>query len=141
MNKMNKKGFTLIESMVVVAIVAIGAAIAIPNYQVWVQTQNLKDDMVNLKGALQIARITAMANGQTVEVTMFPKNDRQYQAAGTVSEFKNGIRLAPPYPTAIRFTSSGRRSFPTGAGPQDIILQSDNGERKMIRVSAIGDVR
>jgi len=77
---MREKGFSLIETMVAVAIVGIAMSMAIPNYQVWVAKEDLKDGIVDLKGALQIARVTAMATGLPVAVVFNPlgNNARQY---------------------------------------------------------------
>ncbi len=77
---MNEKGFSLIEMAVTIAIVAVSAAIAIPNYQQWVAKDDLKNGVVNLKGALQIARITAIATGQPTAVAFFkdPNGNDQY---------------------------------------------------------------
>lgn len=57
---MDRRGFTLLEMMVAVSILGILAAIAIPNFQVWVSNQRLRSDMAQLEGDLQAARMTAI---------------------------------------------------------------------------------
>ncbi|MEK7286205.1 MAG: prepilin-type N-terminal cleavage/methylation domain-containing protein [Nitrospirota bacterium] len=68
MRHINKKGFSLLEVMVVVGIVGVLATIAIPNYRVWVMNNRLKNDVLDIKGGLRIAKMTAMATGQSVAV-------------------------------------------------------------------------
>jgi len=61
--KMNEKGMSFIEIMVAVAIIAVSATVAVPNYRQWAANSDLRDGFVNLKGALQIARVIAMGGG------------------------------------------------------------------------------
>ncbi|MEK7747487.1 MAG: prepilin-type N-terminal cleavage/methylation domain-containing protein [Nitrospirota bacterium] len=72
MRTIGRYGFSLIEVMVVVAIVVVIVVMAIPNYQVWVANNRLRSDMLDIRGGLQIARMTAMATGQTTTVELIP---------------------------------------------------------------------
>lgn len=67
---MDRRGFTLLEMMVAVAILGILVAIAIPNFQVWVNNQKLRSDLAQLEGDLQAARMTAM-NRNTAMTVLF----------------------------------------------------------------------
>ncbi|KAF0092355.1 MAG: hypothetical protein FD141_539 [Fusobacteria bacterium] len=51
MKKLTKKGFTLIEVIVVVAIIAIMAAVAIPTYSGYVTSTNAKMDALETRNA------------------------------------------------------------------------------------------
>ncbi|MEX1298378.1 MAG: type IV pilin-like G/H family protein [Desulfotignum sp.] len=66
MNKMlkNKKGFTLIELMIVVAIIGILAAIAIPNFMNYQCKARQSEAKSNL-GAIRVAQETYMAENNT----------------------------------------------------------------------------
>lgn len=71
-------GVTLIEVMVVVAIIAIFAGIALPSYQSIIERNKLKDALQEFKGALQLARSEALKSGQDVTFTV----DLASEAAG-----------------------------------------------------------
>ena len=75
---MNEKGMSLIEVAVGVAIIAVSAAIAVPNYQQWAANSDLRAGLVNLKGALQIARVTAMGSGNPVAIRLNSPATNQY---------------------------------------------------------------
>lgn len=62
--KTNQQGFTLIELMIVVAIIAILAAIAIPQYQNYVARSQMSRAMGEL-GALRTAVEDCLASGDT----------------------------------------------------------------------------
>lgn len=51
MKKLTKKGFTLIEVIVVVAIIAIMAAVAIPTYSNYVAASKTKMDALTVRNA------------------------------------------------------------------------------------------
>lgn len=77
---MNQKGFTVIEMVVIGAIIGILSAIAMPNFQVWVANHRLRNDVAQLEGDLQVARITAINRNAPVTVLF-------NQALGTYSVF------------------------------------------------------
>jgi len=66
MNKMNKKGFTLIEMLVVIAIIAVLVAIVIPTVTSATEKAKEAADAANIRSA--IATVTTQAlSGETVE--------------------------------------------------------------------------
>ena len=62
--KMNKKGFTLIELMIVVAIIGILAAIAIPNFLKFQAKAKQSEAKTNL-GAIYVAQLSYFSNANT----------------------------------------------------------------------------
>lgn len=60
---MNKKGFTLMEMLIVVAIIVILVAIAIPTFSSSLDDAKAATDAANLRGAKGIAEVADMTNG------------------------------------------------------------------------------
>ncbi|HEY7532134.1 MAG TPA: prepilin-type N-terminal cleavage/methylation domain-containing protein [Nitrospiraceae bacterium] len=64
-----EKGFSLIEVMIVTAIVGILSMIAIPSYQEWVARYDLRQATTELAGNLSMVRTAAMSRGSVITVT------------------------------------------------------------------------
>ena len=65
MKKMNKKGFTLAELLIVVAIIAVLVAIAIPVFTTQLEKSREATDMSNLRAAYAEVMANYLANGAT----------------------------------------------------------------------------
>lgn len=63
-------GVTLVEVMIVVIVLGIGAAMAVPNYLVSTARSQLKQAVTELHGNLGLARMIAMNRNTTVTVTL-----------------------------------------------------------------------
>jgi len=68
-------GFTLIELMTTIAIIAILVSIAIPNYIGWLPKYRLGSAARDLLSAMQHARLAAVKNNVDVQVKFYPDQD------------------------------------------------------------------
>ena len=81
----NKKGFTLMEMLIVVAIIAILIAIAIPTFTGAMNKANAATDLANIRSGYAAAQLEAMTDkAPDADVTYYLKKD------GTVSKTTDG---------------------------------------------------
>lgn len=70
MNRQHCTGFTLLETMIVVAIMGILASLAVPSYQDILERNRLKQAVEALKSDLQFARAEAIKQSKDLRVTL-----------------------------------------------------------------------
>ena len=75
MNKMNKKGFTLIEMLVVIAIIAVLVSIIVPTVSSATKKARYATDAANLRSALAECEIAYLTSGETDAKTFIAGTD------------------------------------------------------------------
>jgi type IV fimbrial biogenesis protein FimT len=70
MNRQKIAGFTLVEVMIVIAIIGIIAAMAVPSYQDMIERNRLKQAAEGLKSDMQYARSEAIKRSNDLRVTL-----------------------------------------------------------------------
>ena len=68
--KHRESGFTLIEVMIVVAIIGIASALAIPSYVEWKARHDLREAVSEISTELNLARVVAMNRNRQATVTI-----------------------------------------------------------------------
>jgi prepilin-type N-terminal cleavage/methylation domain-containing protein len=111
----NDSGFSMIELIIVISIVAILSAIAVPNFVSWIPKYRVKDAAQDLYSNIQMAKMEAIKRNQNCTVT-FTNNagaDDRYVVGlinrnVSLADYGSGVQFsATPAPAAITFNSRG----------------------------------
>lgn len=95
MKLMNKKGVTLIELIVVFVIIAIGAALLVPNIGAWLPNYRLRTVARDITSTMRTAQLKAVSNN--MEYRVFFPNANSYVLQRNTGGFINdgGIQTVP----------------------------------------------
>jgi prepilin-type N-terminal cleavage/methylation domain-containing protein len=156
----SETGFTLIEMMIVVAIIGIASALAIPDYLVWQSRSELRQAVSEVQNQLLLARMAALSRNTPVTVAINITNGAVQTTttnAATGAQILASISVRLPHvvdlkvgpsatwtsaPTAtVSFNSRGMRSG--GPGPtlnQELAMVNDKGVQFAMKVTPRGIV-
>jgi len=136
---LKNNGFTLVEICVVIAIIGIISAIAVPSMLAWRQDAKLRDAAFNLRSDLELAKMRAIRENASVPLT-FTATSYTFNFAGTASRTRQlpaGVVIDlshnPPPPSQF-----GGRGIPDTSG--DIKIDASNGDSIIISMSRIGRI-
>lgn len=147
--KLHEKGFTLIELMVVIAVLAILAGIAAPNFQTYMAQRRLNGAARQVMSDLMKARMEAVSLNHRVKVFFY--SDHQYKICddansdGTVDDGEGNVQIRDIHPDYHDVTLSASanpvfRPRGTAAGMCTVTLSNFRGSRK-VTVAITGRVK
>jgi len=138
-------GFTLTEMMVTIAIIAILASLAIPNFINWLPNYRLQSGAEEIQSALQLARITAIKENAIATVTFNTANETYRASVGGQTirrgQMPAGIDLNSAVfggGTFVEFDSQGTAINNTDGSAQ---VRNKSGKAKTITVYITGNSR
>jgi prepilin-type N-terminal cleavage/methylation domain-containing protein len=145
--KSNKRGVTLIELVVVFAIIAIGAALVIPNVGAWLPNYRLRTATRDIVSIMRVAQMRAVSNNLSYRVS-FDTGARtyilQYDSTGggswtddgKAATLPNGTRMDPA-PTNNPITFSPNSS---SSGGTVTVKNTKNSERRITVLPSTGRI-
>ena len=104
---MKTRGFTLIEVLIVIALIGIILAIAVPDYNSTMTKTKIESQTKELHSTIMNARLSAMQNKQPVAILLGP-NQYTYNVYTTLDY--TALYTTPP--TCLRQVPSNSASFP-----------------------------
>lgn len=150
-------GFTVIELMMTIGIVAIITAISVPAYMKWIPKYKLRNDLINMKADFEQAKMISKRENICVDVifvdnayTIFKNNGNGSHSCNTkLDDDEMIIEYQPLSPgitfEKISFAAGSKNARFRGNGYAkmgNIILKSYNGvQSKKIIISMLGRVR
>ena len=135
-------GFTLLEVMITVAIIALGFALATPAYLIWVAKADLKKGVTEVYGGLQLAKVAAMSRNRTITVSLTNMLGRVQWSAdnGVFPPTQLGNRVTNVTVANVIFTSMGLRQSGVAGTDQLITFSNTEGLVYSIAITPGGKV-
>ena len=137
-------GFTLMELMTTIAIVAVLAAIAIPNMIGWRSGTKLQGAVENLRGDLQWAKLKAVqANGSVTVDFSVGANGYRVSGGGLTTRTRSlpsgvSIDIGATDFNGNDHITFNNRGFPDNAGT--VVIVSTGGAGRNINVNRVGRI-
>ena len=131
-------GFTITELMVTIAVIAILASLAIPNFIAWLPNYRLRSGAEEIQSTLQLARITAIKENSTVTVDFNTANETYRASVG--GQAIRGGRM----PAGIDINSASSVQFDSrgiASGESDTVVRNNLGRSRTITVYITGNSR
>ena len=145
MEKMNSKGVTLIELVIVMVIIAIGALLISPNLGRWVSHYRLRTATRDIVSTLRVAQMKAVSNNMEYQV-LFQNTTSyvlQYRTTMGVGTFINdGAPQSVPSGIKIPLFFTAQFNPNSSSSTGTIIVQNAAGtSQKSIVLGATGRIR
>lgn len=136
----NQRGVTLIELIIVIVIIAIGATLLTPGITSWMHHYRLRNATRDIASTMRIAQMKAISNNLTYQIAFDPANNSyllQYQDTGgaiinegDVQVLRNGVTFNTTFAGNIALFRAD--STVTGG---NVSLTNTKGSQKNIRLA------
>ena len=149
------RGFSIIELLVVVAVIAVVSVIVTPNFMRWRNNAKMRDAVDNLMGDLEMAKINAVRENSFVAVLFNPTGYRVFvdRANFWIRDADERLLRDRKLPAGVRFdldhidwgfadnrtrfNSRGRTDTANGTA----VLVNSRGQQRDVIVSSLGRIR
>ena len=140
-SKIGSGGFSLIETLVVISILALTAIVTIPNMIAWRSGMQFRAAVNELRNDLESAKTRAVKENATVTVAFGPAAG-QYRMNYQDPDANTILLKSQTLPAGVRITSGNNTSFSSRgtADPCTIVLANQQGRTKSISISFIGKI-
>lgn len=154
------RGFTLIEMMVVIFMIALVSSFAVPGIMKWRRAAKLRGAAENLRGDLELAKLKAIQENGPVAINFGEKSYQIFIDSGTTlgildanelvlkkTSLPEGVRFDStlttfdvvdgecPWPKKTRFKARGTADAGTA------VLVDSSGRKKKVIISTFGNIR
>ena len=136
---MNQRGVTLIELIIVMVIIAIGAVLTTPNISGWLTNYRLRSATRDVTSIMRSAQLKAISNNIPWRVTFNTLNDSyvlEYQTTGGAWVGEGGTQTLP---TGVKFNTTFPGNITTfspnsTATDGNVTLNNTKGATKRVRL-------
>jgi len=133
---MRNAGFTLIELMVTIAVLAILLYVALPNFAVWMQNTQIRTAGEAILNGVQLARAEAIRRNVTVELRMDASSGWTARVPSTNEVIQSRlagegsaaalVKIEPPGATKVTFNGFGSITANDDASPTITEIKIDS---------------